>query len=221
MIPVKIQCGCGQRYAFDVEPVNGRMPVPVACPTCGADGTAAANECIARAQAATPAPIVVQVPPAPPPVTTAARRQVAVPPRPLSPVPPKAKPGKDGWATEQTGLNKLGVYITVTPAVLAALISWGMFGVEIPALILFIVVGVGGLVGGALNVAGRGPIVAGAVVGLLIALGGYGAVFWWIQGRESVYKIELGIAFALGAAPGFLLHYVIQQILKKRARSQA
>jgi len=24
MIPVKIQCGCGQRYAFEVEPVEGR-----------------------------------------------------------------------------------------------------------------------------------------------------------------------------------------------------
>jgi hypothetical protein len=56
MIPIKIQCGCGQRYAFDVEPVHGRMPSPVACPVCGADGTAAANELIAR-----------NSPPAPPP----------------------------------------------------------------------------------------------------------------------------------------------------------
>jgi hypothetical protein len=47
MIPVKIQCGCGQRYAFDIEPVCGRMPRSVACPVCGADGTGAANEVIA------------------------------------------------------------------------------------------------------------------------------------------------------------------------------
>jgi hypothetical protein len=47
MIPVKIQCGCGQRYAFDVEPFCGRMPFTVACPVCGADGTGAANEVIA------------------------------------------------------------------------------------------------------------------------------------------------------------------------------
>jgi hypothetical protein len=52
MIPIKIQCGCGQRYAFDVEPVNARMASPVACPVCGADGTAAANEFIARSLAA-------------------------------------------------------------------------------------------------------------------------------------------------------------------------
>ncbi len=43
---VKIPCSCGTRYAFDVEPVNGRMPVRVNCPTCGADGTDAANAII-------------------------------------------------------------------------------------------------------------------------------------------------------------------------------
>jgi len=52
MIPVKVQCGCGQKYAFDVEPVGGRMPSPVACPVCAADGTGAANEIIARSLAA-------------------------------------------------------------------------------------------------------------------------------------------------------------------------
>jgi len=47
MIPVKIQCSCGQRYAFDVEPICGRMTSSVVCPVCGADGTLAANEIIA------------------------------------------------------------------------------------------------------------------------------------------------------------------------------
>jgi hypothetical protein len=48
MIPIKIQCGCGQRYAFDVKPVAGRMPHSVACPVCGLDGTAAANLVISQ-----------------------------------------------------------------------------------------------------------------------------------------------------------------------------
>jgi uncharacterized membrane protein YuzA (DUF378 family) len=48
MIPVKIECACGQHYAFDVEPVDGRMGCVVACPICGADGTTHANEIIAR-----------------------------------------------------------------------------------------------------------------------------------------------------------------------------
>ena len=48
LVAVKIQCACGQRYAFDVEPVNGRLPAPVHCPKCGVDGTAAANQIIAQ-----------------------------------------------------------------------------------------------------------------------------------------------------------------------------
>jgi hypothetical protein len=48
MIPVKIQCGCGQKYAFEVEAAGGRMPAPVACPICGTDGTEAANMVIAQ-----------------------------------------------------------------------------------------------------------------------------------------------------------------------------
>jgi len=56
MIPIKILCGCGQKYAFDVEPVGGRMGDAVQCPVCGADGAAAANELIAQHLAAQAAP---------------------------------------------------------------------------------------------------------------------------------------------------------------------
>ena len=48
MIPVKIYCVCGQKYAFEVHPVNGAMPVPVNCPVCRRDGTEQANQSIAR-----------------------------------------------------------------------------------------------------------------------------------------------------------------------------
>jgi hypothetical protein len=48
MTSIKIECGCGQRYAFDVEPHDGQMPYTVACPVCAADGTGAANEVIAQ-----------------------------------------------------------------------------------------------------------------------------------------------------------------------------
>src|SRR5262245_32741857 len=59
MVPIKIQCGCGQRYQFDVEPANGRVPSPVACPACGADGTDAANAFLAQTvTAAPPAPVL-------------------------------------------------------------------------------------------------------------------------------------------------------------------
>ena len=48
---IKIECGCGTKYSFDVESVNGQMPFTVQCPNCQADGTAAANELLARAPA--------------------------------------------------------------------------------------------------------------------------------------------------------------------------
>ena len=57
-IPVKIQCGCGQRYAFDVQAAGDLRPNSVACPVCGADGTAAANAVIAQSLAAPAAPAV-------------------------------------------------------------------------------------------------------------------------------------------------------------------
>jgi serine/threonine-protein kinase len=48
-IPIKIECGCGQRYEFEVVPVAGKMPGRISCPSCGADGTAVANLVIAEA----------------------------------------------------------------------------------------------------------------------------------------------------------------------------
>ena len=43
---VKVQCPCGARFAFDVEPVHDRMPVPINCPECGADATNLSNAVI-------------------------------------------------------------------------------------------------------------------------------------------------------------------------------
>lgn len=57
MISIKIQCGCGQKYAFEVEPVGNAMPYSVACPICGVDGTPAANAVIAQTLAAAPAAV--------------------------------------------------------------------------------------------------------------------------------------------------------------------
>ncbi|HAB15620.1 MAG TPA: hypothetical protein PLX89_19035 [Verrucomicrobiota bacterium] len=54
---LKILCPCGQKFAFEVEPVNGEMPQPVECPACGADSTGQANALIRQALAASaPAP---------------------------------------------------------------------------------------------------------------------------------------------------------------------
>jgi hypothetical protein len=241
MIPVKVQCGCGQKYAFEVDPVDGHMPMPVKCPACGGDGTRMANEFIARALGAQPAvatpaqpvaAVAVAAAPVPPTRASAIRLTPSVaaakpPPMPApSPLPmsrplptPKPSRGKDGWDTEETQLNKLGSWVMIGPVILAALFSSGMFGVQLSGTLLATVVAIGGVVGGMLNIAGRGPILAGAFVGLVMALGGYVAIYWWIQGRESVRKFEIIIAMVVGMLPGFLLQMGLQALLRKRARS--
>jgi len=70
MIPIKIQCDCGQRYAFEAEPVDGRLASPITCPTCGADGTRLANEFIAS-QLCPEAPITIPAAKTPLHATTA------------------------------------------------------------------------------------------------------------------------------------------------------
>jgi hypothetical protein len=62
MMPIKIECGCGQRFAFDVEPVNRQMPSPVACPACGADATVAANDIITQTQPVQFIPVAARAP---------------------------------------------------------------------------------------------------------------------------------------------------------------
>jgi hypothetical protein len=108
MIPIKVQCACGQKYAFDVEPVNGRMPQPVKCPACGADGTAAANEIIAQTLGTQPQPR---------PVSRADRqdaRPTLPPPLPAQAAKAPAKKSRPvGWLTAAIGG-------TVLLAVLAA-----------------------------------------------------------------------------------------------------
>ncbi len=97
---LKVQCQCGQKYKFDVEPVNGQMPFTVNCPVCGADGTQTGNAMLAQmaptVAAAAPAPARAPVPaPAsglrinraetPPPA-------VAAPPPVPAPAPPGGRP---------------------------------------------------------------------------------------------------------------------------------
>ncbi len=92
MVPVKIRCECGQPYAFEVEPVRGKMPSPVKCPSCGADGTAKANEIIARSFGLSTLPPGAVPEAAPVPgLSERERRAPPVEPFPLEPRPPGAQ----------------------------------------------------------------------------------------------------------------------------------
>jgi hypothetical protein len=105
-LELKLICYCGQKYKFDVEPVNGLMPFTVKCPICNLDGTARANEMLAhlfavppkppapaQAKATTlipPAPAAVPPPQsavAPPPIAATAPPQFKAPPPPVAAAP--------------------------------------------------------------------------------------------------------------------------------------
>ncbi len=88
MVNIKIICSCGQKYSFDVYPSNGRMPAPVQCPVCGLDGTAAANEIMARTLGTQPAALALQ----PAPV-----RNLPTPPANAAPAQPMPDIVKDTW----------------------------------------------------------------------------------------------------------------------------
>jgi hypothetical protein len=88
---IKIECGCGTRFSFDVEPVNGRMPVDVACPGCGTSALEVANAEIKRRMAegatGTQAPAIPAIPSAP-----ASAPGPSIPPSPSMPSIPARPP---------------------------------------------------------------------------------------------------------------------------------
>jgi hypothetical protein len=113
-IPIKIQCGCGQRYAFEVEPVSGRMPAAVACPRCGVDGTTAANTVLTQHFAAQPAMAI--------PATAPARVSmgVAVPQMQMAGGPAVASPAMGRVAQAATAVSSVRVSSATTAAPAAA-----------------------------------------------------------------------------------------------------
>jgi len=233
MRELKVQCDCGQKFKFDVEPVNNQMPFRVNCPLCGKDGTDKANTLLAQeGYPAAPAPSAMVPPPSPVPpaaqpslrINAAAPASTAPPPvapaagRPRMPIPQKPAGKKnDGWGVPESDFNKIGSYVVLVPAILGAIVEAKFFfDIDVPGIIVAGIVAVCGLIGGFINIHGRGPIWAGMIVGLAMALGGYGTVYFWIAQRERVYKGEIALAFVIGAAPGYGLQFLFQKILKKR-----
>ena len=97
MIELKVHCDCGQKFKFDVEPVNNQMPFTVACPICKRDGTPKANTLLQQMSVfkqVEPAPAsTVAPPPAPMRLPTAtAPAPDASAPAPIAPIASVAPP---------------------------------------------------------------------------------------------------------------------------------
>ena len=120
---IKLDCPCGQRFAFDIEPVENRMPQAVGCPSCGVDATPAANEFIARQ-----APAAAVSPPAPRTglrVSGASHGTPSPPPSP-PPAPVAAAPEPSSTAPRrQVGLRPGQLDRESAEREARAKISWG------------------------------------------------------------------------------------------------
>jgi len=131
MIELKVQCDCGQKFKFDVEPVNNLMPYAVNCPVCGADGTGKANG-VLQSRAAPPpvaaatAPASLRIAAAAPPVATMAPPLPAMAARTVArPALGSARaPGKDSSGSSNLGMGLLGAFLG---AAIGAGLMYGFF----------------------------------------------------------------------------------------------
>jgi hypothetical protein len=110
---IKIFCACGSKYKFDVEPLNGKLPGPVKCPVCGADGTEKGNAIIAQNLMAPP-PAAAPPPAISIPVQPAGVPRIAIPSMADAP-----KPSPIQIPSPATNMNPAGAPVgspSATPA---------------------------------------------------------------------------------------------------------
>jgi hypothetical protein len=128
---IKVQCDCGQKFKFDVEPANGRMPYAIACPVCGADATARANAVIA--QSVPPPPVApglrIGLPQQAAPVAQLLSTEPSSTPTPppLPPTRPFARPpAKTAKPPAKSGGANRLMQVFVVLVVAAALVGFGI-----------------------------------------------------------------------------------------------
>jgi hypothetical protein len=196
MIELKVQCDCGQKFKFDVEPVNGQMPFAVACPICGADGTEKANVLLQQL----PVEAATQPPP-PPPLAPPARLRINAPnpatlppaPPPLAPVttppppigalrPAPAAAAKKDRGKPNFGLGLLGGALGALVGTLIYYLVFHFLGFRLKLL----AVGVGALAGWGAEYLGRGEgsKELGGLTAIFVLAGIVGAQYlvalsWW------------------------------------------
>ena len=201
---LKVVCQCGQKYKFDVEPVQGRMPFTVNCPICSADGTASANALLAQNAPPAIAPMPMAPPPPPPPPISGGLRitHAAAPESPAStgltahaiaPPPPGAK-------VKVAGEFNLGLGITgaVAGAGLGAglLLAFDYFaGFRFP--LTGVVVGaLSGYLGRLLGKGGNSTL---GIVSAVVSAAAVSATLFGIYGQIppiTIISIVIGTSFA-------------------------
>jgi hypothetical protein len=206
---IKVLCGCGQKFKFDVEPVGGRMPFTVNCPVCGTDGTPAANTILSQN--------VPVLPPPPPPVAAAAGRlqinrpvQAAEPaaeatPPAITPRPP-AMPGVLPKLQKMKGQFSMGLGIAgaligaaVGVGLMYAFYQWANFRFPLMG------VGIGVLTGLGAKLLSRGTdMTLGVICGAIAAVSVIGALYLMYGTFPilSIISVVVSISVAYRIASG-------------------
>lgn len=207
---LKVVCYCGQKYKFDVQPVDGRMPFTVACPVCGMDGTAQANTLLAEQLAGAMAMPVAAAEPAmaggaglriprpaaaPPPLAGA---QTVPPPlsapRAIAPIRP-AVAAKSAPKEFSMGMGILGAFVG---AALGAGLTYAFFmwvGFRFP----WTGVGIGALSGYGARLMARGTDTTLGVIAAVIAGCSIVGVFFLMYGGFFLFGI-ISIVICIGLA---------------------
>jgi hypothetical protein len=219
MIELKVHCDCGQKYKFDVEPSNGRMPFTVNCPVCGVDGTEKANALIQQLpayQVAPPAPATTEAPKlrisrsapeapaaAPPPISPLAGGSPSAPPPPIAaPRRPIAASALQSPTPGRKPSFAMGLLGGLVGALIGAAIYFLIFkytGLRFKLL----AVGVGGLAGWLAELLGKGEgsKELGGITAVFVLAGIVGAQYfvalgWWHEGLstgfgDSAYTVNV------------------------------
>jgi hypothetical protein len=180
---LKVVCNCGQKFKFDVEPVNGQMPFTVNCPVCGLDGTGTANTLLAQSGVVSPTlpvatPRIHRVPaqaPAsagtPPPIPT--RRPVAI------------APAVKAAGQFNLGLGVVGALLgaVVGAGVMIAIFEWG--GFRFPLL----GVGIGCLTGLGAKLLGKGGDQTLGILSAVMALTAVVGALYFMYGEFPMLNI--------------------------------
>ena len=109
---------------------------------------------------------------------------------------------------ETMTIHKVGGILFAVAVVIPAMIMGNIFRDwnTLSATTWVAISALGSALSGALFVHRRAPYYVGALGGVLIAPGALLAISWWVGGRTSVFRIEVAIAFLIGAAPGALAY---------------
>ena len=214
---IKIKCGCGQKYAFEVNPENGQVPAAVHCPACGADGTQEANDILAQifpgssaapeAERAAPAPAVVEGGPArihsPVRLTMAASPPLPTPPplpaapvlRPIRPLPVAAAEAeaREESTAEEYNFGR-GILGAMLGAGLGAGVMYGFFawaGFRFPLM----GTGIGALSGLGARILARGTdSTLGVIAGAIAFLSTAGTLYLMFGDMAAMFIVSLAVS---------------------------